>query len=52
MVYLLEKFSKDKKYRKVSDHCHYADKYRDAVPSICNIRFNMSNEIPVVFYNE
>ena len=30
------KYLKDKKYRKVRDHCHYTGKYRDAVHSICN----------------
>ena len=37
--------------RNVRDHCHYAGKYRDAGYSICNLKFNMPNEIPVVFYN-
>ena len=26
-------------------------KYRDAVHSICDLKFNVSNEIPVVFHN-
>ena len=33
------------------DHCHYACKYRGAAHSICNVRFNVPNEIPVVLHN-
>ena len=32
-------------YRKVGDHCHYTGKYRGAAHSICNLRFNLPNEI-------
>ena len=32
-------------------HCHFTGKYRDATHSICNLRFNVLNEIPVVFHN-
>ena len=46
---LLKKFAKD--YRKVRDHCHYSRRYRDTAHSICNLKFNVPNEIPVVFHN-
>ena len=46
-----KQFAKDKNYRKVRDHCHFTGKYRSAAHSICNIRFNMPNEISVVFHN-
>ena len=42
---------KDKKYHKVRDHCHYTEKYRGAVHSICNLKNNVSQKIPIVFYN-
>ena len=42
---------KDKNYQKVRDDCYFADKYRGTVDSICNLRFRVPNEIPVVFYN-
>ena len=29
-----DKYAKDKKYRKVIDHCHYTGEYRDAASSI------------------
>ena len=48
---ILKKFSQDKKYRKVRDHCHYTGKYKAASHSICNLRINVSNEISVVFHN-
>ena len=41
----------DKKYHKVKDHCHYTGKYRGAAHDICNLRYKIPREIPVVFYN-
>ena len=38
-------------YCKVRDHCHYTAKYRGAAHSICNLKFNVPDEIPVVFHN-
>ena len=29
----------DKKYHKVSDHCHYTGKYRGAAHNICYLRY-------------
>ena len=48
---ILKKLSKSKNYRKVRDHCHYTCKYRDAAHNICNLKFNVPNEIPAVFHN-
>ena len=45
------KNTKDKNYWKVRDHCHCTGKYRGAAHSICNLKFNVLNEIPVVFHN-
>ena len=41
----------DKKHYKVRDHCHYTGKYRGAAHNICNLRFKIPKEIPVVFHN-
>ena len=41
----------DKKQQKVRDHCHYAGKYRGAAHNICNLRYKVPKEIPVVFHN-
>ena len=48
---LLKKFVKDKNDRKVTHHCHYTGKYRSAAHSLFNLKFNVPNEIPVVFHN-
>ena len=41
----------DKKHHKVRDHCHYAGKYRGAALNICNLRYKIPKEIPIVFHN-
>ena len=40
-----------KKYFKVKDHCHYTGKCRGATHDICNLRYKIPKEIPVVFHN-
>ena len=41
----------DKKNYKVRDHYHYTGKYRGAAHNICNLRYKVPKEIPVVFFN-
>ena len=41
----------DKKYHKLKDYCHYTGKYRGAAHDICNLRYKIPKEIPVVFHN-
>ena len=48
---ILQKLTKNKNYQKVRGHCHYANTYRGVAHSICNLKFNVPNEIPVVFHN-
>ena len=47
---ILEKFAKDKNYRKVRDFFHYTVKYRGAAHNICNLKFNVPNDVSVVFH--
>ena len=37
--------------QKVRDHCHYTGKYRGGAHSICNLRYKIPKEIPIVFHN-
>ena len=39
----------DKKNYKVRDHCHYTGKYRGAAHNICNLRYKIRKEVPMVF---
>ena len=41
----------DKKHYKVRDHCHYTGKYGGADHNICNLRYEIPKEIPIVFHN-
>ena len=55
VYYICKKgFSTDddnKKYHKVTDHCHHAGKYRGTAHDICNLRYKMPKEISVAFHN-
>ena len=41
----------NKKYHKVKDDCHYTGKYEGAAHDICNLRYKIPKEIPVMFHN-
>ena len=41
----------DEKHHKVRDHCHHMGKYRGAAHHICNLRYKVPKEIPVVFHD-
>ena len=43
------KYMKDKKYCKVSDHCHYRGEYRGAAHSICNSKHSVPKKVPISF---
>ena len=41
----------NKKYHKVKDHYHFTGKYRGAAHDICNLRYKIPKESPLVFHN-
>ena len=53
ICYICKKeFSNNEKNNyKVRDHCHYTGKYRGAAHNICNLRYKVPKEIPIVFHN-
>ena len=52
VCYICKKeFDNNKKQQKVKDHCHYTGKDRGATHNICNLRYKIPKEIPVVFHN-
>ena len=36
---------------KVRDHCHITGKFRGAARRICNVNFQLTKKIPVIFHN-
>ena len=50
-IYKKEFDKNDKKNYKVRDHCHYTGQYRGAAHNICNLRYKIPKEIPIVFHN-
>ena len=36
---------------KVRDHCHITIKFRGAVHQSCNLNFQLTKRIPVIFHN-
>ena len=45
------KYLKDKKYRKVRDHCHYAGECKGVAHSICNLKYSEPKQIAIVFHS-
>ena len=50
-VMMKKKKKEFKLYQKVRDHCHYTRKFRGAAHSICNLKYKVPKESPVVFHN-
>ena len=48
---ILKKFSKEKNYPKVRDHCHYTGKYKNAICKGICIDLHFSNDIDDIYEN-
>ena len=46
-----DKHTKDKKYYKGRDYCHYTKEYRGAAHSTCNLRYSEPKKILIAFHN-
>ena len=46
-----QKYTNNENYHEVKDHCHYTGKYRGAAHDICDSKYSISKEIPLVFHN-
>ncbi|XP_055307001.1 uncharacterized protein LOC129572785 [Sitodiplosis mosellana] len=46
-----EFYFKSNMWNKVRDHCHLSGRYRGASHSECNLKFQISKSVPVVFHN-
>ena len=44
-------YVKDKKYRKVGDHCHFTGEYRGAAHGICNLKYSVPKKFYIAFHN-
>ena len=52
VCYICKKeFDNNDNDKKVRDHCDYTGKYRRASHNICNLRYKIPKEIPVMFHN-
>ena len=45
------KFLRDKKYHKIRDHSHYTGEYQGTAHSLCNLKYCVPKNIPIVFHN-
>ena len=50
-VMIKVKKKKFKIYQNLRDHCHYTQKFREAAHSICNLNYEVPQEIPVKIHN-
>ena len=46
-----KEFSDDKNKKKARDYYHYTRKFRGPAHSVCNLRYKVPKEIPIVFHN-
>ena len=45
------KYTKDKKYRKVRDHRYYSGQHRGSVHIIWSLKYSLPDKIPIAFHD-
>ena len=50
-IYVKKTFHEYDLYHKVREHCHYTRNFKGPAHNICNLRYNIPEKIPIVFYN-
>ena len=45
------KYTNDRNYHKVKEHCHHTGKYAGAAHSICHLKYSIPKEVPLVFHS-
>ena len=46
-----KRYSRDKKYCNVRDHCFHTGEYRVTAHSLCNLKYSVPEKLPIVFHN-
>ena len=49
--WICKTFINNNNEEKVSDHCHVTGKFRGAAHQNCNVNFQLTKNVPVIFHN-
>ena len=49
--WICKKFINNNNEEKVRDHCHVTGKFRGAAHRNCNVNFQLTKKVPIIFHN-